>query len=231
MNDYKLETQNHLFKVYLSLALCVLAASGGAATAMYLRLTGEANILGMLGGIGMLFWIHSDQRKQDFQRRLGLLCGFGFFEGLSIAPLLSFAAFVDPSLIVTAFLGSVAVFSCFAASAVVAKRRSYLYLGGILGSAVTVMLVLSLMNLFFRSVTFYLVELYGGLLIFSGYVVFDTQMILEKAENGSNDVVGHAATLFVDFVAIFVRILIILLRNRGESRDNRSKKSRNRSQF
>jgi FtsH-binding integral membrane protein len=232
MSDYSRETQNHLYRVYLSLLLCVLAASAGAATSMYLRLNSNMSMMGVLGAMGMLIWIHSDSRKDEIQRRMTLLCGFGFFKGMSLGPLLSIVAFIDPSLIVTAFLGTVAVFACFTASAVLAKRRAYLYLGGILGSAVSLMLVLSLMNMFFRSVGFYMVELYGGLLIFSGYVVFDTQVILEKAELGSKDVIGHAATLFVDFVAIFVRVLIILLKNNnGRSNNNNNRKNRNRSEF
>jgi FtsH-binding integral membrane protein len=233
MNDYSRQTQDHLYRVYLSLLLCVLAASCGAAVAMFYRLSGDLSFLGMMGGMGMLMWINFDSKKEKVQRRMALLCAFGFFEGLSVGPLLYAAAFIDPALIVTAFLGTVAVFACFTASAVISKRRSYLYLGGMLGSAVTLMLVLSLANMFFRSVNIFLVELYGGLLIFSGYVVFDTQLILEKAEYGSKDVVGHAVTLFIDFVGIFVRILIILIRNNSGRSNNRNKsrRDRGRSEF
>lgn len=234
MNDYSIQTQRHLSHVYLSLMLCVLAASCGTATSMYFRLTSNMSLLGVLGAMGILIYINSDPHKDQLQRRVGLLCVFGFFKGLSLGPLVALVAFVDPALIVTAFLGTAAVFACFTGAAVVAKRRAYLYLGGVLGSAVSVMLVLSLMNMFFRSVSFHLVELYGGLLVFSGYVVFDTQMILEKAEGGSPDVVGHAATLFIDFVAIFVRILLILLRNnnnRSRSQSNNKSRDRHRSEF
>lgn len=235
MNDYSRETQNHLFQVYLSLMLCVMAAAAGAETSMYFRLSSNMmmSMMGVFGALGMLMWINFDSRKEQVQRRMSMLCGFGFFKGMSIAPLLQLAIHIDPSLIVTALLGTVTVFACFTGAAVVAKRRAYLYLGGILGSAVSLMLVLSLANMYFRSVNFHLIELYGGLVIFSGYVVFDTQMILEKAEGGNKDVVGHAATLFVDFVAIFVRILIILMKNnKGRSSDNnKSRKDRNRSEF
>lgn len=54
-------------------------------------------------------------------------------------------------------------------------------------------------------------------------MVFDTQLIVERASLGDRDFAWHAVELFIDFVAIFVRICIILLRNRS---DRSSRKER-----
>eukprot|EP00607_Mallomonas_marina_P003266 CAMPEP_0182427762 /NCGR_PEP_ID=MMETSP1167-20130531/19331_1 /TAXON_ID=2988 /ORGANISM="Mallomonas Sp, Strain CCMP3275" /LENGTH=111 /DNA_ID=CAMNT_0024610223 /DNA_START=510 /DNA_END=845 /DNA_ORIENTATION=+ len=108
-------------------------------------------------------------------------------------------------------------------AALVAKRRSYLFLGGILSSATTLLLVLGLANMFMGSIKVYMFQLYVGLMAFSGFVIFDTQMIIEKAHHGSRDFAGHASELFVDFVAIFIRLLLILMRQ-AEKKDDRRKK-------
>jgi hypothetical protein len=46
------------------------------------------------------------------------------------------------SILVTALLGTVAIFACFSGAAVFAKRREYLFLGAILSSLVSTMLTL-----------------------------------------------------------------------------------------
>merc|ERR1711939_1183391 len=116
---------------------------------------------------GLLIWLNfTDSREK--QKRLGILGGFCVFEGLSVGPLVEQSLYLDPSIVVTAFLGATAIFACFTAAALFSKKRSLLYLGGILGSALTIMLVLSLINAFFLgSMMLYYAELYVGLLIFS----------------------------------------------------------------
>jgi FtsH-binding integral membrane protein len=78
------------------------------------------------------------------------------------------------------YLLIVAIFACFSLSALYAQRRSMLYIGGFLSSALTLLTFFGLMNLFFRSEFMFNIQLYGGLLLFMGYVCFDTQLIIEK---------------------------------------------------
>ena len=110
------------------------------------------------------------------------------------------------------------VFISFSISALCSSRRSYLFLGGTLSSLVSVLFMASLVNLFLGSASLFSIELYLGLLIFCGYLMYDTQLIVERAEMGSSDTVGHAAMLFSDFVAVFIRLLIILTRRRDSER-------------
>lgn len=49
-------------------------------------------------------------------------------------------------------------------------------------------------------------------------------MIIERAYAGEKDQIQHALSLFVDFMAIFVRILIILMQN-GEKKEKRKRRS------
>ncbi|RID60410.1 hypothetical protein BRARA_F03568, partial [Brassica rapa] len=66
-------------------------------------------------------------------------------------------------------------------------------------------------SIFGGSASIFKFELYFGLLIFVGYMVADTQEIIEKAHLGDMDYEKHSLTLFTDFVAVFIRILIIMV--------------------
>ena len=82
------------------------------------------------------------------------------------------------------------------------------------------MLGVSIISLFGVGTSFaFNLNLYLGLFVFMGYVVFDTQVMVVRAENGVKDPVKDSVQLFVDFVAIFVRILIILMKDNKKRRD------------
>ena len=69
------------------------------------------------------------------------------------------------------------VFASFSAAALLSPRRQYLYLGGYLMAATSTLLVLQLGSLLFGGqLLLYRAHLYAGLLIFSAYVVYDTQV-------------------------------------------------------
>jgi len=82
-----------------------------------------------------------------------------------------------------------------------------------------ILAILGLANLFLRMEFLFNLSLYGGLLIFCGYVIYDTQLIVAKAEAGNFDYIRHTLDLFIDFAAIFVRILIILTKKEEKKRD------------
>lgn len=60
-------------------------------------------------------------------------------------------------------------------------------------------------------------QLYIGLIVMSGFVLFDTQNIMEKRRIGSTDCIKHSVELFIDLISLFRRILIILTQKVSES--------------
>ena len=55
------------------------------------------------------------------------------------------------------------------------------------------------------------ISLYGGLALFTVYVAYDTQVILDDYKNGMEDAVQHSLQLFLDFVNIFRRVLFMFM--------------------
>jgi len=163
--------------------------------------------------------------KTDTPRRLVVLTAFGFFQGVSVGPLINYSIAVDPSLVVTAFLGTAAVFACFTFSALTAKSYSYLALRGFLSTGLSGLLLLGVIGWFFPSVAMFRFSLYLGLVVFCGYVLYDTQLIVLRYQTGDRDFILHAMELFIDFVAIFVRILVILLDNADSKKKRKSERN------
>ncbi|XP_016201483.2 bax inhibitor 1 [Arachis ipaensis] len=215
--------QNHLKLVYFTLCCAVVAAAVGA----YLHvLWNIGGFLTSVGCMGTMIWLLSTPPSEE-QKRVSLLLASALFQGASIGPLIDLAIEVDPSIIFTAFVATSLAFACFSGAALVARRREYLYLGGLASSGLSILLWLHFASsIFGGSLALFKFELYFGLLVFVGYIVVDTQEIVERAHSGDLDYVKHALTLFTDLAAIFVRILIILVKNSAE-RNEKKKKRRN----
>lgn len=202
-------TRKHLKNVYSALALTMLAAGVGALGFFFIGIGGALfSVIGSIGLLlGMAFTPHS---PENTPKRLGMLCGFGLCTGLGLGPLLSVVGSINPSIIPTAFLATCVIFACFSLAALYSERRAWLYLGGMLMSGLSVLCLVMFMNIFFQSYMAMQFELYFGLVIFCGFILFDTQLIVEKFNSGNTDYIWHSIDLFLDFINIFRRLLMIM---------------------
>jgi len=105
------------------------------------------------------------------------------------------------------------------------NQRTTVFLSGLIGTLLSVTFWLQLINLFSRSNTLFSVELYLGVALFSAFVMYDTQLIIRRSDSGDKDYLQHSFDLYLDFVSLFVRILIILAKN-AERNDKKDKRRR-----
>lgn len=188
-----------------------MAAAVGASVHLFTDIL-QAGFMSAIGALVFFFLLMStpDDSGKRLQLRIGYLLGFAALSGVGMGPLLEHIIFVNPSIIVTALLATTLVFVSFSICALLAERGKWLYLGGTLMTLLSTLMVLSLANLFFGSTLLYQAHLYLGLLAMCGFVLYDTQLIVEKRRLGSKDFVTHSLDLFVDFIGIFRRLAIIL---------------------
>lgn len=246
-DDVPVHVQRHLVRVYGILTLTLLSAVIGVfihfVTNIGGQLTGVASILLMIligvspkpssSSSSLSTSSLSSLVKSLFSdRRLLYLCALGVMQGLSVGPLIHLAMRVTDSsrLVITSLIGTTLVFVCFSASALLARRRSYLSLSAFCSSLLSLLLFLSFVSLVWSEQSAWIrtANIYLGLVLFSAYVLYDTQVIIEKAANHDDDAVMHAVTLFVDFIGIFVRVLLLLLQNQ-KRRDEKETASRARA--
>lgn len=72
--------------------------------------------------------------------------------------------------------------------------------------------------------SFGLTYLMFGLLIACLYIIYDTQVIIERAEQGDKDVPTHTMLLFVDLFDLFIKILRILQELQKKEDDRRRRR-------
>eukprot|EP00093_Oithona_nana_P012258 12258.XXX_296559_297387_1 [CDS] Oithona nana genome sequencing. len=204
--------RSHLKSVYACLAMTIVSASAGAYTHLFTNLLRGGGLLYGLLGMGLALGLYATpDNGKNRPTRMALLLGFAFFSGLGTGPLLDMALRINPSLIPNAFLLSGAIFACFSGAALFAPDGQYLYLGGTLLSGLSTLFWLGFLNIFFQSQLIFQVYLWGGLLVFCGFIMWDTQMIIEKRRRGDRDFIAHSLDLFIDFMQIFRKIMILLM--------------------
>merc|ERR1719385_376948 len=113
-----------------------------------------------------------------------------------------------------------------------APSDKFLYMGGPLAMGFGVVFASSIASHFLPPTTalgagVYSLALYGGLILFGGFILYDTQKIIHRAENHPNwgygvtkfDPINNSIGIYADTLNIFIRIAQILAMQGGRRKD------------
>ena len=143
--------RKHLKNVYATTTLAVLMAIAGVCSYIFFGWDAEHYLVLVLGSIYLLIWlIFTQGDSENHPQRFWVYLLFAYTVGCGASPTVIAALKLDnPMIIVQAFFGMSVVFACFSLGALFAPRGIYLFLGGILSAALTNLLWLAMLNLFF----------------------------------------------------------------------------------
>ncbi|CAG5115849.1 unnamed protein product [Candidula unifasciata] len=213
--------QSHLKNVYGTLSVGMLSAALGAYVHFWTGL-GQWYLMTTLAAIGLLFWLISvKHERKNLGQRMGIYTGFTLLSGVSLGPLLQLVILIDPSIIVTALAGTALIFISFTMSALLTRSRTFLYMGGFLMSSLMYLMIFSLISRLTGSRLGFDIVNFASLGIFSAFVLYDTQLIVEKKRRGDDDFIWHAVSLFIDAIDIFRSLMIILANKEAGKRRRR----------
>ncbi|KIJ21973.1 hypothetical protein PAXINDRAFT_95427 [Paxillus involutus ATCC 200175] len=169
----------------------------------------------LVGSIGSMMGVYYTPPEKTVQKHLFWL-GFNACQAATLSPLF----FFSPAILSRAALYTCGVVGSLSYVGATAKNDKYLYMGGPLLAGVTVVALSSLapmaLPLGMRGLAVAeSISLYGGLAVFGGFVLYDTQKILQHARLAEmgvipRDPMKEAIALELDMINIFIRLVQIL---------------------
>ncbi len=202
------DTISFLKATYQLFAASILAAAVGAYIGIsYFGETVKAWYWGfVILEFVMLFGLYATKKKAGVN--LIMLFGFTFLTGLTITPLLSAVMGLSggASIVAQAFLMTSVAFGGISFFAMTTKK-DFSSMGKMLFIALIVMVVAGLLNIFLQSPILQLMLAGAGAILFSFFILYDTQNII----NGAYETpIEGAVALYLDFFNLFISLLQLL---------------------
>eukprot|EP01100_Stratorugosa_tubuloviscum_P004640 TRINITY_DN2167_c2_g1_i1.p1 TRINITY_DN2167_c2_g1~~TRINITY_DN2167_c2_g1_i1.p1 ORF type:complete len:225 (-),score=74.12 TRINITY_DN2167_c2_g1_i1:32-706(-) len=195
------DVRNHVRTVYLNLAATLFFATAGVFTYSFFPIPFALVIIFLFGSL-FTIWFTSPER---ISIRETALLGFSFSEGMALTPQLAYTSYtVGSNVIITALGYTASMFIAFSIAAMLSPRGTYFSLLPFLFFGASSLFIFSLIGV--ESAIIVL----GGIILFAGYILYDTQKIIERANLGNRDFVSDTLELFLDFINLFIRILKFL---------------------
>lgn len=199
---------NFIMRVYglLFASLLVTVAVGVMAAAYTPVLIGAWPVLAIAGlvcGIVLAF------ARRTAGWNLVMFGVYSVIQGLIMGPVLTVINQFAPGVPMLAAVVTLAVFGGLSLYVLI-SRQNFSFLGGFLFIALIGLIVVGLVGFFIKAAILSMVYSVAGVLIFSGFVLYDTSRIIHDLEPG--EAISGAVSLYVDFLNLFWFILRLFLR-------------------
>ena len=212
-----IDIREFLRQTYRLFASSLLAASVGAYLGMGVASTIQSWYWGfVILEIALLFGLYAVKNKPGIN--LAVLFAFTFVSGLVLAPLLTMAIGITggAGIIGQAFLMTSVAFGGISYFAMT-TTKDYTNMGKFLFIALIILVVGSISNIFIGSSILQLGIAMFGALLFSAFILYDTQNIIK---GNVATPIEAAIALYLDFLNLFVSLLQILMAFAGNNSDD-----------
>lgn len=145
-------------------------------------------------------------RKTSFWN-IAIFYVFSVVQGAFLGPLLANLDRYAPGIPLEAAVLTAAVFGGLSLYAIVSKK-DFSFLSGFLFVGLIGLIVAGILTFFIHAALLSMLYAIGGVLIFSGYVLYDTSMIMRRL--GPDQAIIGAISLYLDLINLFLFILRLL---------------------
>lgn len=193
-------------KVYSLLTLSFLSSAVGAFMAS--GMDQSVGIGASLAGFLCLFIAY--MTRKSYPINMVVLFAFTFLEGMAAGPLLGAISDAGQSHVIAQALMLTTITFGGLTAYVFWSKTDFSYMGGFLFCGLIAMVGVGFMGAIFgMSSGMSLVYSFIGVILFSGYVLYDTSMIINKYP--PDEYVAGTISLFLDFLNLFWFILRLLM--------------------
>ena len=191
--------------VLASVLVTMFGVSFALSTPAVLQWSAQHPIITMIGMFLPLFG--AMRYSKVFPTNIGLVFLFTFIEGIFIAPYIYVMGQSQPGVVGQAALLTLATFGALTGYAFV-SRKDFSAWGGFFTVGLVVLILTSILNLFFQNTTASLWIAAATVFVFGGLLVFDTWRL--RNVYGPDEYIQAAVAIYLDLLNMFLAILRLL---------------------
>ncbi len=197
-----IEVNKVVKNTYMLLGMTLLFSTATAGFAVLSHAAPMHWLLSLAGTFGLLFGV---MFTRNSPMALPMVFAFTGFVGYSIGPTISaYLSIPNGAEIVTTALGMTALIFLSLSAYALTTKKDFSFLGGFLFVGLIVAIVASLIGMFFEIPGLQLAVSAAMVLIFSGYILYDTSRIIN---GGETNYVMATVSLYLDILNLFMALL------------------------